>query len=85
MTGSSSLSGRSLAIVRELWLWREQEAQRRDCPSRQILRDDLIVELASRRSADVQQIRAPSAASSGATCARIVPDLARAIGRALAS
>lgn len=83
VTGSSSLSGRSLAIVRELWLWREQEAQRRDCPPRQVLRDDLIVELAKRRSADVQQVRAIRGFERRDFKA-IVPDIAHAIGRALA-
>lgn len=83
VTGSSSLSGRSLLIVRELWLWREQEAQRRDCPPRQVLRDDLIVELAKRRSADVQQVRAIRGFERRDLKA-LVPDLASAIGRALA-
>lgn len=83
VTGSSSLSGRSLVIVRELWLWREQEAQRRDCPPRQVLRDDLIVELAKRRSADVQQVRAIRGFERRDLKA-LVPDLASAIGRALA-
>ncbi len=83
VTGSSSLSGRSLAIVRELWLWREQEAQRRDCPSRQVLRDDLIVELAKRRSADVQQVRAIRGFERR-DLRVVVPDLAKAIGKALA-
>lgn len=82
VTGSSSLSGRSLAVVRELWLWREQEAQRRDCPSRQVLRDDLIVELAKRRSADVQQVRAIRGFERRDLRA-LVPDLAKAIGHAL--
>lgn len=58
VSGSSGLSSRSLAIVRELWQWREEEAQRRNCPVRHVLRDDLIVEMARRRSADPQQIAA---------------------------
>lgn len=83
VTGSSSLSGRSLAIVRELWQWREREAQKRDCPARKVLRDDLIVELAKRRSADPGQVRAIRGFERR-DLQRIVPDLARAIGRALA-
>ncbi len=78
VTGSSSLSGRNLAIVRELWLWREQEAQRRDSPARQVLRDDLIVELARRRSAEPQQIRAIRGFERRDFRA-LVPDLAKAI------
>ena len=40
VSGSSALGGRSLAIVRQLWLWREGEAERRNSPVRQVLRDD---------------------------------------------
>jgi len=57
VSGSSGLSSRSLAVLRELWRWREGEAKRRDCPVRHVLRDDLIVELAKRQTADVGQIR----------------------------
>jgi len=58
VSGIGSLSGRSLSIVRELWRWREQEAERRDMPPRRVLRDDLIVELAKRKSDNPERIRA---------------------------
>jgi ribonuclease D len=58
VSGIAGLSSRSLAIVRELWRWREDEAARRDIPPRRVLRDDLIIELAKRRTADPKQIRA---------------------------
>ncbi len=58
VSGSSGLSRRRLAIVREIWRWREEEAERRDCPAKRVLRDDLIVELAKRELADSQKIRA---------------------------
>ncbi len=58
VSGIGNLSPRSLAIVRELWHWREQQAERRDVPPRRILRDDLIVELAKRKSDSVERIRA---------------------------
>jgi ribonuclease D len=58
ISGISGLSPRSSAVARELWRWREAEAQRRDSPARFVLRDDLLVELARRRSADLKQIRA---------------------------
>ncbi len=51
------MSRRSLAVVRELWTWRDAEAQRRDMPSRRILRDDLLLELAKRQTADMKRIR----------------------------
>ncbi|MCA9102798.1 MAG: ribonuclease D [Planctomycetales bacterium] len=58
VSGSGNLSPASLSIVRELWLWRDSEAERRDCPPRKILRDDLIVELAKRRRAGVSNVKA---------------------------
>ena len=82
VTGSSSLSSRSLAIVREIWRWRDSEAERRDVPARQVLRDDLIVELAKRRSADPQQIRALRGFERR-DYKQLVPDLAKAIAGAM--
>ncbi|MBX7167864.1 MAG: HRDC domain-containing protein [Pirellulales bacterium] len=83
VAGSSNLSGRSLAIVRELWKWREAESQRRNRPPRTVLRDDLIVELAKRRLADVKQIRAVRGFERP-DLQRVLGDLARTIELALA-
>jgi ribonuclease D len=58
VSGLGNLSPRSLAIVRELWMWRRSEAERRDVPPRRILRDDLIVEIAKRKSDSIDKIRA---------------------------
>jgi ribonuclease D len=57
-SGLSNLGPRALAIIRELWHWRDAEAQRRNCPPRRILRDDLMAELAKGGTDDVQRIRA---------------------------
>jgi len=82
VAGTSGLSRRGLAIVRELWRWREAEAARRDCPTRRVLRDDLIVELAKRKSADPKQIRALRGMERG-DLQRVLPQLAAAVDRAL--
>ncbi|HEX3728155.1 MAG TPA: ribonuclease D, partial [Pirellulales bacterium] len=82
VSGTSGLSRRSLAVVREVWRWREGEAQKRDCPARRVLRDDLIVELAKRRSADVKQIRAVRGMERG-DLQRQLPQMAAAVQRAL--
>ncbi len=58
VSGLGSLSPRSLAIVRELWMWRRREAERRNVPPRRVLRDDLLVEIAKRKSDGVERIRA---------------------------
>ncbi|MCA9238747.1 MAG: ribonuclease D [Planctomycetales bacterium] len=57
VSGIGNLKPRNLAIVREVWLWRQQEAERRDLPPRRILRDDLIVELAKQKVAKPEKIR----------------------------
>jgi ribonuclease D len=58
VSGLAGLSTRSLAVVRELWRWREEQAERRNMPARRVLRDDLLVELARRQTADLRRIRA---------------------------
>ena len=58
VSGIGNLPPRSLAIVRELWLWRQEEAEQRDIPPRRVLRDDLLVELAKRKNSNPEKIRA---------------------------
>ncbi len=48
LRGLGSLDRRRLALVRELFLWREETAARTNRPARSIVRDDLIVEIARR-------------------------------------
>jgi ribonuclease D len=60
LRGLSSLDRRRLAIVRELYLWREQKAARTNRPVRTLIRDDLLIEIAkknSNREHDLQVIR----------------------------
>ena len=82
VSGNSGLDARSLAIVRELWKWRDAEAQRRDQPARRVLRDDLIIELARRQTADIKRIRALRGMERGDLLRR-VGEIAAAIQRAL--
>ena len=61
-TALATVGGRSRAspawppaawpMVRELWRWREPRPSAANCPPRRVLRDDLIVELAKRRTAE---------------------------------
>lgn len=82
VSGISGLSNRSLAVVRELWQWREREAEKRDSPTRRVLRDDLIVELAKRRTSDIKHMRALRGLERG-DLQRVMPDIAAAVQRAL--
>jgi ribonuclease D len=60
LRGLGSLSRRQLAIVRELFVWREARAADLNRPPRTIVRDDLLIEIARRnpsRERDLQVIR----------------------------
>ena len=58
VSGIARLRPNQLAIVRQLWLWREEEAERKDRSAKRTLADDLIVELARRGTSQLKQIRA---------------------------
>jgi len=82
VSGISGLSPRSMAIVRELWIWRDDEARKRNVPARRVLRDDLIIEIAKRRSADIKKIRSVRGLNRPPLAQRI-PQLAACVERAL--
>ncbi len=48
LRGLGSLDRRRLAVVRELFAWREGIAERQNRPARTVVRDDLVVEIARR-------------------------------------
>ena len=58
VSGSTGLPEKAMVIVRELWRWRESEAEQQNRPPRRILRDDLLVELSRRGKSEVSQIQA---------------------------
>lgn len=82
VSGIGSLAPRQLAIVRELWHWRQTEAERRNLPPRRVLRDDLIVELAKRKSSKADHIKAIRGMDQG-FLRRKLHDLSDHIQRAL--
>lgn len=47
--GKQGLDGAGLAVLRELAIWRDEEARRRDRPRRTVLKDEPLVEVARRR------------------------------------
>jgi ribonuclease D len=60
LRGLGSLDRRRLAIVRALYNWREETAARTNRPTRAIIRDDLVIEIARRnptRERDLQVVR----------------------------
>jgi len=84
VSGNANLNPRALAIVRELWRWRQAEAERLNKPPRRILRDDLIVELARRQTADPKQIGAVRGMEWGKLRQQL-PEIADAVRRGLES
>ena len=58
VSGIASLNPRELAIVRELWICRDEYAERKNRSPKRVLPDDLIVELAKRRSSSVSSFKA---------------------------
>ena len=60
LRGLGALDRRKLAVVRDLYTWREETAERTNRPARAIARDDLLIEIAKRnpsRERDLQVIR----------------------------
>jgi len=56
ISGLHKLKPRELAIVRELFDWRDEVAQKKDQPARRVLRDDLLIELARRKPTSTQDL-----------------------------
>ena len=78
----SGLPPRELAILRELWLWREELARQRNIPSSRMFRDDLLVELSRRRTSDEKRIAALRGMQRQ-DLGRLLPDIVLAVTRGL--
>ncbi|MEO1527364.1 MAG: HRDC domain-containing protein [Planctomycetota bacterium] len=57
VSGCAGMTPRQLEIIRHLWRWRDRRGSELDRPVRRVMRDDLMVELARRGSAEVKKIR----------------------------
>lgn len=56
--GAGGLNSRELAVLRAVYAWRDDTANRRNRPSRTVLRDDLLLELAKRTPRDEHDVLA---------------------------
>jgi ribonuclease D len=63
--GSGHLRDRAAAVFRELWKWRDEEAQRVDKPTFHILHSDMLVQAALRfdagQNVEIRHLRGPRA------------------------
>lgn len=78
----SALAPRELAILREVWFWRDRLAKKWNIPASRVLRDDLLVELARRGSSDPKRISAVRGFQRN-DISKILPDICAAVQRAL--
>lgn len=76
--GGGRLNPRERAVLRELAIWRDGEASRRDRPASWVLQDRVLVDLARRRPTDEAGIEASRAAE------RLRPEQLRALLAAVA-
>lgn len=58
LSGIQRLNRRELAVAIRLFEWRESQAEIRNRQPRRVLRDDLLLEMARRKPANVQQLMA---------------------------
>lgn len=82
LSGLNGLSLRELAIVRELWFWRDKLAKQYNIPGGMLLRDDLVIELARRKTSDAKRISALRGMQRN-DLQRHLPHIAQAVQRGL--
>ena len=78
VSGATGLNRRDLAVLREVWRWRDAEARHENSPPRKVMRDDLLVEIAKRRPATTADLFALRGLERGSIRAA-GPDIVRAV------
>ncbi len=82
VSGITNLNRPALAIIREVWSWRETEARKRNRSPKRILPDDLLVELARRGTADIKRLKAIRGMENRIANGSLMP-ISNAVARAL--
>jgi ribonuclease D len=56
VSGSARLSRRQLAVLREVWRWRDRQAASLNVPASRVLGDSMLIEIARRSPASVEDL-----------------------------
>ncbi|MGC2211066.1 MAG: HRDC domain-containing protein [Candidatus Korobacteraceae bacterium] len=56
ISGSARLSRRQLAVLREVWRWRDRQAASLNVPASRVLGDSMLIEIARRSPASVEDL-----------------------------
>ncbi len=56
ISGSARLSRRQLAVLREIWRWRDRQAASLNVPASRVLGDSMLIEIARRSPASVEDL-----------------------------
>jgi ribonuclease D len=56
ISGSARLSRRQLAVLREVWRWRDRQASTLNVPASRVLGDSMLIEIARRSPATVEDL-----------------------------
>jgi ribonuclease D len=56
ISGSARLSRRQLAVLREVWRWRDRQASNLNVPTSRVLGDSMLIEIARRSPASVEDL-----------------------------
>jgi ribonuclease D len=56
ISGSARLSRRQLAVLREVWRWRDRQASNLNVPTSRVLGDSMLIEIARRSPASVDDL-----------------------------
>ena len=84
VAGITGLGRRELAIVRELWFWREKKAAAKRRRANHILRDDVMIELAKLKTTDPDRLAALRSIHRRSDAAMYVQELPAIVARGLA-
>ncbi|MEZ6095551.1 MAG: HRDC domain-containing protein [Pirellulaceae bacterium] len=83
LPGLTRLSRRDLAVVRELFLWRDAAAKTKERAPRRVLPDDLLIEIAKRGESQTNKLTAIRGLTQRVN-ARSLPDIGAVVARARA-